>query len=464
MILIAFLAFVALACTISLTDWRRGWLMAILVGVLQDPVRKLTPGMPVFLTFSIVGVYIAILFAVHRRIQVAGREFARRFQTIWGAFGLMLLFLFMAMINGVISYGIGLWKAPLLSLFTYIAPLPAILVGYLYLQEEEQLYRFFGFYAVVTSVALLGTPLEYYRSTLPALGMVQQVGDYIRYLPGIQVRMISGFYRAPDIMGWHAAMLTCISIAMIVRSGLGRRSWPWMLGAGWGFYNCMISGRRKAIYFVAVFVLAFLWRYFRRLKPAQLAAFGAAGLVIAVVIHNISADRNSSAYAAAAATTRAEVTERLEGGLMETIRQFGIMGAGLGKATQGVQHIVSSEEGRGWQEGGLGKLAVEVGVPGLLAAALLAGAAIRVMMKISSIPDLAQTSQLGRVALFGIAMANIANFLASAQSYSDPVLTILTCFFVGCLFATVSLDERAAAAAAAAAAQARAPQLSPVTA
>ena len=60
MITIGFLAFVGLSATVALADWRRGWLLAIVVGVLQDPVRKLVPGAPVYLTFSIVGVYVAI--------------------------------------------------------------------------------------------------------------------------------------------------------------------------------------------------------------------------------------------------------------------------------------------------------------------------------------------------------------------------------------------------------------------
>jgi hypothetical protein len=442
MILVGFLAFVALACTVSLADWRRGWLLAMLIGVLQDPVRKLVAGTPVYLTFSIIGVYIAILFAVNHRLQVASRDFARRFQSIWTAFGLVVLFLMLAMVNGLFTYGIALWKAPLLSLFTYVAPLPAILLGYMYLDREERLYEMFRFYSIITSIALIGAPLEYFGAHYKALGMVQQVGDYIRYLPGIELRMISGFYRAPDIMGWHAAMLTCIGIAMLVRAEISRSAWPWMLTAGWGFYNCMISGRRKAIYFVAVFALTFIWRYMRRLKAAQIAAFVMSGLVIALVIHEISSDQTSRAYAVAAVTTREEVTGRLEGGLFETIRQVGILGAGLGMATQGVQHLLAQDQQLSWQEGGLGKLAIELGLPGLLAVALLAFVAMRMSMKISGVPDQPATSQIGRVALFAIVVANIANFLASAQAYSDPVITIVTCFMAGCLFGTAALEER----------------------
>jgi hypothetical protein len=130
---------------------------------------------------------------------------------------------------------------------------------------------------------------------------------------------------------------------------------------------------------------------------------------------------------------------------METIRQFGILGAGLGSATQGVQHVLGPEQSLSWQEGGLGKLAIELGLPGLLAVALFAFTAVRMMIRISGLPDHPSTSQIGRAALFGIVIANMVNFMASAQTYSDPVLTILACFFTGCLFATITLDERTAA-------------------
>jgi hypothetical protein len=445
MITIGFLSFVAFAAIVSLADWRRGWLLAVIVGVLQDPVRKLVPGSPVFLTFSIVGVYIAILFATQQRMQRALRDFANRFANLWGAFGVVLLFLVLAAMNGLMTYGVALWKAPLLSLFIYVAPLPAILLGYMYLDSEEKLFSFFRFYAIVTSIALIGTPLEYYRINFPALGMVLQVGDYIRFLPGMEVRMLSGFYRAPDIMGWHAATLTAISVAMMVRSEMRKRSWPWMFAAAWGFYNCMICGRRKAIYYVAAFAVAFVWRYFKRLRAPEFAAFGMAGVLIVLVIHQLKADEGSKIYAAAAVASSSELTGRLEGGVMETIRQFGILGAGLGTATQGVQHVLGPEKSLSWQEGGLGKLAIELGLPGLFAVALLAFTAIRLMMRISGLPDHPSTSQIARAALFGLVIANMVNFMASAQTYSDPVLTILACFFTGCLFATVTLDERAAA-------------------
>jgi hypothetical protein len=70
----------------------------------------------------------------------------------------------------------------------------------------------------------------------------------------------------------------------------------------------------------------------------------------------------------------------------------------------------------------------------------------RTMLRITRVPDLPDSTQITRVVLFALVTANGANFIASAQAYSDPLLALTSAFFVGCLFATATLDERAAAA------------------
>lgn len=461
MITIVFAAFLLLSMIIAMTDWRRGWLMAIVCGILQDPARKLTPGAPVVMTLSVILVYAVILFAASGTLQQHAREFSRRFSAVYMAVIVVLLFLMLAALRGLFTFGLAGWKAPALSLFVYCAPIPAVLVGYTWLQREENLYKLFRFYAVITALALIGTPLEYFEVKWRALGTVALTDYYIRHLPGIQIRLLSGFYRAPDVMGWHAAMLTIIGMIMTLRLQALRRAWFWVLITGWGILNCLLSGRRKAVYMVAVFTIIFLWRYFRRMTLTHIITFAVALGMIGWVIHKISVDEKSSVYARGTVTTRGEVFERLEGGLIGTVQQFGILGAGLGTATQGVQHVATKTIG--WQEGGLGKLAMELGVPGLLAVVLLAVMMFRMILMISAHPDVEGSSQLIRCALFAIIVANAVEFMVSAQAYSDAVLALMTAFFVGCMFATGVLDERLAANEQPAAARPR-PLTAPATA
>jgi hypothetical protein len=460
-IAVIFAAFVFLAASVALLDWRRGWLLAIVATFLQDPARKLTPGAPVVMTFSVIVIYFVILFSSQQQLQREFRDVSKRFSRVYGAAMLFLFFLVLAAVNGLATFGLALWKVPTLSLFIYTAPLPAVLLGYAYAQKEEHVVDILRFYAIVTTIGMLGTPLEFMKVNWGALGMVGLPEGFIRHLPGLQIRLLSGFYRAPDIMGWHASMLTIVGIIMALRSKVIRYAWPWILVAAWGFTNAVLSGRRKAVYMLLAFVVIFVWRYITRMTVAQVFSFALVGVGMMLVMHNLRSTEESSVYAAGTVTSRQEVFERLEGGLFETIDQFGFMGAGLGTATQGVQHLTGNIQNVGWQEGGLGKLAIEVGVPGLLAAALTFIVLLHMLLKITGFPDEEGSTQMMRCALFGIFIANVANFLASAQAYSDAGLTLLTCFFLGCLLSTATHNDRLKAAAALAAPEPAAPLLQP---
>ena len=445
MITVIFAAILLLAIMIALMNWRHGWFAAIVCGVLQDPFRKLTPGTPAMMSMSIVAVYMVILVAAAGTLYRNRRDFALRFPNVYNAVFVVVVFLIVAGLRGVANFGIEMWKVPALSFLIYCIPIPAVLLGYSWLTREEQLVRFYTFYSVLTSIALIGTPLEFLRVQWRGLGMVAMPWGFIRHLPGLQIRVLSGIYRAPDIMGWHAAMLTIIGITMAMRARVLTRAWPWIAVAGWGFFNCIISGRRKAIYMVAAFAVAFFWRYLKRLTTAQLSSVILVGLALTGVVYVVARSEQSSVYTKGAKTTSTEILGRLEGGTAGSLQQHGILGAGLGAATQGVRHLTGSATDLGWQEGGMAKLVVELGVPGLLAVMLLAWTMFRMMLRITAVGDIEGTSQILRVSLFGIIVANAMNFLASAQAYSDPVLTLGSAFFLGCLFATATLDERVAA-------------------
>ena len=448
MVLIPFLALLLLACVIAFLDWRRGWYLAIVCGVLQDPVRKMTTGTPVVITFSVVLVYLFVLLSAQGQLQNTLGDVSKRFGSLYLAVSIFVVFLVLAAANGLITYGLEYWKAPALSFIIYLMPIPALLLGYTFYRRDEDLLPFLVFYAVLTSIALIGVVLEHQGLRWSALGLVAATeGSNIRMLPGIQLTMLAGFYRGPDILAWHAAMLAAIGIAMSIRARVLSAAWPWMIVAAWGVYACFLSGRRKALYMVLVFVAVFVWRYARRLNAPQAVSFTTLVLLLFVVTHRLATSEGTDAYVRAAALQQGELFTRLEGGFSETIEQSGFMGAGLGTATQGTQHF--TQKSFSWQEGGLGKLAIELGVPGVIAAAFLLFVLLNYMLKITRAPDEPGTSQIIRCMLMAMLVANMANFIASAQAYSDPVLTLMTAFLGGCLLATAATESRLAAAAAA---------------
>lgn len=442
MALVLYVCFVGASCAYAIHDWRRAWYLVAICGAIQDPVRKLTPGSPVAISFLVVGLYGAMLFSARHELIAHARDFGRRFPNLNTGIVVFLMILVVSALNGLFTYGFDKWKVPLVSFVTYVAPMAAVLLGYAWLQREEMMYRFFRVYGVVTSVALTGTMLEHFRAGSRVLGMVAFEGDYIRHLPGIQIRLLSGFYRSPDIMAWHAATLTAIGVLLALRAGIGKEMLVWSGVAGWGLLNCLIAGRRKAVYYIIVFIAVFLWRYIRRVKNAQAFAILGVALILGLVLRNIAATEETSIYARTAVASRVEIAQRLEGGLVGTFQQFGLMGAGLGTATQGVRHLLGTDVNVGWQEGGLGKFAIEVGLPGIITIGLIGWIIMRLLMRLTRIGDVKGSSQFIRAGLFALVLANIASFIASAQAYSDAVLALTAGFFAGALFATATLDER----------------------
>ena len=104
---------------IAFTNWRHGWIAAVVCGVLQDPVRKLTPGTPAALTMSIVAVYAVILFAALASLQRNRVDFSKRFPNLYSVVTLFLVMLVFAAMNGLATFGLGAWQVPALGLLIY---------------------------------------------------------------------------------------------------------------------------------------------------------------------------------------------------------------------------------------------------------------------------------------------------------------------------------------------------------
>ncbi|HVT45419.1 MAG TPA: hypothetical protein VMT00_13640 [Thermoanaerobaculia bacterium] len=435
-----FLAFLGLAMAVALVDPRRGWLLALVVGVLQDPVRKMTPGHSPMFILAIAAVYGVVVFGALAKLRDAAARFRTEYRDLYRLFIIFFWFLVLAALNGLVTFGLTNWKAPALALFVYLLPLPAILLGYLLTRNDRDITRLLTFYAAITSVALIAVPLEFWNENLPFLGTVGMAQDWIRHLPGVQVRLLSGTFRGPDIMAWHAAMLCMIGLTMIVRKGFPR-GWLWMGVSSWGFLCCLMSGRRKMLYMIAVFAAVFLIRFLRRFSIAQVSALAGTALSLWLIVDQMAGGKKSAIYTRSAGTSQGEILKRLEGGLLGTFRQAGLTGLGLGAATQGTRHLVKPGTVGTWQEGGAGKLAVELGFPALIFLLFFGVIAARRMWRIAHAPRLDPPAAVLPLALLALIAANFASFLVSHQPFSDPYLVLMNAYLIGALFATQSMNE-----------------------
>lgn len=428
---------VATGCVIALMDWRRAIYVGILIDVLRDPIRKLAPTQPVTITLSgaVVWLVIVILAAFSKRKHL--QSLYRNYPGVRTALHLVLIALIPAFGISAISYYRG-WLMASIGAASYVLPMFGIVAGFALCEREDSIMKVLRCYILVNVIMLISVPMEYLKLDVPALGGIDNV--WIRYRPGVIVDLMCGWYRSPDIMGLHAAHVIMFSLLSCVRHKAQLRGF-WIVTAIWAAFCVLLSGRRKMIGIPLVFVAAFLalgtlYRVSRVNRFVAVSVFacllGGAGLLF------FWGSDEASDYTEYATSLFTEGGERanslIVSGTITTLRQSGLIGAGLGTATQGRYYagVVTDRSSRGWQEDGVSRLFLEFGVPGvillLVALCLLIGALAKSMRMLPpSSPQI--LLQLG---LAAVVIGDAASYAISHQQFSgDPVSALLVTLLVG---------------------------------
>jgi hypothetical protein len=433
------LALVAGFTLITLTNWRLGVPLAILIGLVQDPVRKMIPGTPAILVLATLPIWAAIWFGA----IVQERGWARFRQTDPRRAQAMSLFI-LSLVPGTLvtfSYGLYAWPVAALGLFSYVAPLLTMAAGFMFARRIRDLERLLAYYGIMTAVALIGVFLEYANlmSGWSALGTRSLGGDpWIRFTStGLVFRLISGFFRSPDIAAWHAAALVMIGLTMVFLRPGARKSW-WLAAIGWGGACLMVTGRRKGI------IMPFVWTAFvgaaflRTQRLVMVVRLVIIAVVAGTAFYYASGEFGVSAdYFGYAESTIGDAPHRLlEGtwsGVWGTFEQSGALGSGIGTATQGGQHL-GIHVADTWQESGPTKLAVELGAPGLLGALVLA---FFMAKSAATVLGRARSRDSGSLvlALLAFTAANVVCFTISHQIYGDLTVLDLTALLFGAALA-----------------------------
>ena len=140
-----------------------------------------------------------------------------------------------------------------------------------------------------------------------------------------------------------------------------------------------ISGRRKALAMIGLFLGIFIiLLQFSRHRDARKTSFALLGLAVggfgmlSSLGDGMSGASGYGSYSERGGSTFDNAWERFyDLGLASVgwaIDQVGILGLGAGAVSQGSQHFGVPEELTGAAEGGLGKIIVELGIPGLVVA------------------------------------------------------------------------------------------------
>ncbi len=439
---ILFLIYLAAAVFLTLQDWRRGPFFTILAAALQDPLRKLHPGAPAWFVLSIAPIFGAMLLGSIQEIP----GWWARFRWYENPVATGILVFSAGLVIPVfvsLTYGIPGIKLALMGGFFYGTALVNVVLGFYYGYQTGMLRKLIMFHVLVTAIMLIGVVLEY-RDVFPewdALGTKVLGNIWIRYIPGYQIRMISGFYRSPDIMGWHATMMVMACLVLAFSSRESGWKILWMLLSGWGIVGTYLCGRRKFFYMLPIFGLALLWlnrRQLGRFAPQSIIAMALACAVFVLGYERIGPYEDVEVYYFQTVSD-AVVRANPWAALLETFSNpyhGGFFGKGLGAAATGAHHVSDPGKPRTWQEGGLERLAVELGVPGFLCALFLAVTTLRRALRVGdALGVILEPDARLYTGVLAMAAANGASFVVSGQIFGDPFVGFFFSLVVGAVLA-----------------------------
>lgn len=441
------LYFIALlmACGLAIWRWQWGFFAVIVIGLIQDPLRKLIPGSTGLYAMSIVPVWILALAGGLFSGQLRPGVFLGTFPRLgrW-----LAIFAGYLVIPAAISatYAPGTWQITLLGLMIYSMAIFTLFAGSCWSRSELVRTRFFAFYAMTAGVALVGGPLEYFLGSdaNPALGSAALGTTWVTHRTGEAVYMLTGFFRGPDIMGWHASMVFMVAVVMAIRSD-GIRRYLWIALAIWAIPSIWICGRRKIISMLPIFAgyFIFLFSIFKNIRRI----FASIGLIIMIGVfsgHVILSYMWQTEVYDFYMTTFSEAGDQFKrhgfDSVLGTIEQAGFWGYGLGMGQQGTHHI-KTEKPRLWQESGPTKIIVELGVPGaiifVMIMVLIFITAHAVLKARARAPDFMLSA-----GIVSILVANLVAALISAQIYTDPFIAFMLATLTGLLFSSIRFADR----------------------
>ncbi|NCD23192.1 MAG: hypothetical protein EOL90_09665 [Spartobacteria bacterium] len=424
-------------CLVALFNWRWGILAAILVSLLQDPLRKLIPGAPAYLVMVAMPIWLATVLSAAYSRELRIQRFLNQFPRL--GFWLQVFAAYL-LIPAAISatYGRNSWLITLLGAFVYGMMFLMMVAGWQYAARGFSPKRVLVFYAVVCSLMLIGGPLDSwgYGEQYAAIGTKALGHVWVTHRVGSAVYMLAGLFRSPDVMGWHASLTFMVAVIMAL-CFKGPARWFWILVAVWGLPNIWLCGRRKMLSMVPIFVGCYVLLVFRFKKIQKiLSATGTALLIGGIGWYVIASLFRSDAVERFYLTTIEQAADSVQthgyDAAVGTIGQAGFWGYGLGMSQQGVHNIPNVETPRLWQESGPSKIVAEVGVPGNVLYLIMGAVMFITAYHVVRLGQGRDSFYL-TAGIFSILVANVASSVVSAQIFGDPLVAFLLAFLTGLL-------------------------------
>lgn len=413
----------------------------VFMGFMQDPARKLIAGEPTFMV-----VLVGAVFAAGTAGFIAQKGFRSIMEIqMWTPRFKIPVMLFMILIvfqsiysylnyNNIIIVGVGV--------MSYLAPMVAIAISYFAVSNEKDFRSVIIVYCLF-SIALAATVYISFNGNQHIL--LKEVGSgLLIYDQGTILKAHAGFMRSSEIAGWH--MGAAASFLLIMSFSSEKRStWLWsvvlivllLIAIG-------MTGRRKMImqFFLFAALYGGFYMYFRKSISVKVMLAACAVLfTIWGTSHFIFPSLSTTEldlYYARGLSVFGDADERFRelglGSIKWAIDRVGLFGGGVGIAAQGTGSMGINVAG-GAGEGGMGRIVVELGVPGILLVLWLLIETIKFFAKALGFVSIEDSSE-ARFAI-GVAAfiaANIPTYIVASQVYGDLYILIFLGFLAGFIF------------------------------
>jgi len=455
------LMFGTLAVILLDGNWRGGLVVTFVIGFLQDPLRKITPGSPSTMAGLVLVAFVLCLLVMHDKS--GGRlNLQAMFWTVPAVQEWLPLYNVLIAGQAVNSYfRFGDITLTGLGIAFYAAPAIALWAGYLVGCNPSLLRKLVVTYVTLCTIFAITVFLDF-RGVQNELFEEVGTGILITF-EGFSAQGASGFWRTSEIASWHLAAAACFAMTLALSSQRRYNQILFLILAAFFGYLTIPTGRRKGLVLVLSFVALYLLLFSRKATPASreklfTSVLGSAAMAYAgYAMFLITAKGDSfDLYLNRSVTAKDDLFGRFNvQGLnaltrgLEVSQGFGLgvgAGANLGnlKVSAASQAQRSNIQSLGFvSEGGGGRIVSELGLPGLVVGGALAYLiGLCIWRNFNMLNRLAPGIAYLLLGMIAFGLANILFFFSAAQVYSDPFILILMGLSFGSFLAVPTLVAR----------------------
>lgn len=436
---------------ITLSDWRKGLLTVLVVGVLQDVLRKLTPGVPSYFIIWAMVMYISVVVTVLLSRSLPDYKIIfMGDQRIRNAWVLFFVVISLQLANALLRYGGP--AVPIFGALFYLGPPLAMLVGAAFVNQEWRIKQFLVTYVLIFVPTCLTVYLS--PSLQESWPILREIGSFvgleliIHQGYGIALESYSGVLRVGEVASWHAATAAMFLGALALNSKqLSKRLlWSLLIAALIGVI--ILTGRRKMLMTLSIFFIV-QWALLARFR----AGMGKLSVILIVVgtlasfsFTLLEPASESSFYVQRGTSVFGDVSKRFSTSVMlmrSAFNRSGGVGLGAGAGSQGTQYagVDLKNTVGGSAESGMGKLMVEIGVQGIFAAILLLVMVGRGVLKnMKWVAKMGSMHLVYQVSFVAFIFANLMTFMVATQIYGDLFVLIILGTIAGFI---IKINEQA---------------------